>query len=687
MSDQAAPRFTNRLARETSPYLLQHAHNPVDWRPWGPEAWERARAEDRPVLVSIGYAACHWCHVMERECFEDEAIAALQNGLFLNIKVDREERPDVDEIYMEAVQLMRGQGGWPLNVFCLPDGRPFFGGTYFPPRPRLGLQSWPQVLEAVARAYRERRAEVAQQADHLVQLVGRGPEPLPADQSLDAAECVRTAADTLLRALDPHDGGFGGAPKFPQPYLLGLLLHRADADADPRAREAFLFSLRRMAAGGIYDHLGGGFHRYSVDAHWRVPHFEKMLYDNALLAALYVEAFRLGADSGHRQVASETLDYLLREMRAPAGPFYSSTDADSEGEEGKFFVWTPDQVQAVLGGDAAWFCRFYDVTPDGNFEGRSILHPVLAAEDAAAGLGMPPEDFPHRLAAARARLLAARAERIPPATDTKVITAWNGLAIDALARAGALLEAPRYVEAGARAARFLLDRLRSPDGLLRIYAGGRASVPAFSEDYAAFADGLLSLYEATGDERWFLAARDLADEMLDRFWDAERGGVFTTGAGHEVLVARARSDHDGATASANSLAARLLARLYALTAAGRYADCCEATARAHGEILARTPTSMPLLTVTLDWLRRHRTVAVVGPDGERAPLLAVARRAPFTTIAQGDGVSPTAVPQLEGKRPLNGRAAAYVCQGVACSAPLTDPDALARLLAASVPSA
>ncbi len=694
---QNPPPHTNRLAGETSPYLLQHQHNPVDWQAWGDDAWQRARDEDKPVLVSIGYAACHWCHVMERESFEDEALAARQNELFVSIKVDREERPDVDEIYMEAVQLMRGQGGWPLNVFCLPDGRPFFGGTYFPPVARQGMPSWRQVLDSVAAAYRERRADLEGQAAQIVTHLEQAPGPLePGAERADPAAARRAAAAQIMKSYDKRFGGFGGAPKFPQPFFLALVLQHAVADNHPLARDQVLATLRHMAEGGIYDQLAGGFHRYSVDERWLVPHFEKMLYDNALLVPLYLDAGRLSGDSFFSRIAGETLDYLLREMRTPEGAFYASTDADSEGEEGKYFVWSPAEVTTLLGDDAPLFARYYDVTEDGNFEGRNILHPRMPLAQAAAWYQQEEEAAAETLAAARATLLAARAGRVPPATDTKVIVAWNGMAIDALARGGAVLGAPRFIDAAREAAAFLLDAMRpvgDPGGLLRIFAGGRASVPAFLEDYAALADGLLSLYEATGEERWFVEARRIADAMLTRYWDRDAGGFFTTGSRNEALVSRKKPTYDGATASGNSQAARVLARLYAMTGEGLYADRLEAMAAAFGVILTRAPVMMSGFVAALDWLDRHRAVAVAGDDADpatQALVRAVWEGPPGPTLvmrhAPAEGRAESAVPQLQGKTPLDGAPAAYVCHGFACSAPVTTPEALRGLLASDPPA-
>ena len=687
-----APRHTNRLSGETSPYLLQHQHNPVDWRPWGDDAWQRARDEDKPVLVSIGYAACHWCHVMERESFEDEAVAARQNELFVSIKVDREERPDIDEIYMEAVQLMRGQGGWPLNVFCLPDGRPFFGGTYFPPTGRQGLPSWRQVLDSVDTAYRERRTELEQQAGQLIEHLDDSPGALDdPNEKADPAAARRAAADQIMRSYDKQFGGFGGAPKFPQPFFLSLLLQHAVADKHTHARDQVLTTLRHMAEGGIYDQLAGGFHRYAVDQRWLVPHFEKMLYDNALLAPIYLDAARLSGDPFFSRIAEETLDYLLRDLRTPEGAFYASTDADSEGVEGKYFVWSRDEIGELLGDDAPLFGRYYDVTANGNFEGLNILHPQMPLAQAAAWYQLEEPQAAETIAAARATLLAVRDQRVPPATDTKVIVAWNGMAIDALARGGAILGAPRFLDAARRAASFILETLRidgpaDERGLLRIYAGGRASVAAFLEDYAALADGLLSLYEATGEEQWFVAARDLADEMVERYWDADGGGFFTTGAANEALVSRRKPTYDGATPSGNSQAARVLARLYALTGDGAYADRLEAMSVAFGVMISKAPVMMSGFVAVLDWLPRHQTVAVVGDPAapETQALVRTVWEGPPgpTVFAQGSGTDETAIPQLKGKTPVQGAPAAYVCHGFTCGAPVTSPDALRDLLAA-----
>ena len=689
--------MANRLSLETSPYLLQHANNPVDWHAWGEEAWARARAEDKPVLISIGYAACHWCHVMERESFEDERIAALQNELVVSIKVDREERPDVDEIYMDAQQMLHGHGGWPLNVFCTPDGRPFFGGTYFPPERRTGMPGWTDVLQGVSRAFREQRDQVEQQATQLTEHLNLRVE-LAGEELTESASQIRSrAATALLQAADRTHGGFGGAPKFPQPYYLQLMLQQAlDDTASNRGDAArhLAQTLRQMAEGGIYDQLAGGFHRYAVDQIWLVPHFEKMLYDNALLIPLYLDAHRLigrpEGDPFFARIAEETADYLLDGLQTPEGAFYASTDADSDGVEGKYFVWTRDEVQELLDPDDGEIaCRRWGVDVGGNWEGNTILTAAQTPEAVAQWLDRPLAEVETSLKRSRESLLARRSQRVPPATDTKVIAAWNGMAIDALARAGAVLDRARFIEAAGRAARFILERMRSDNGgLLRIHSAGRASVEAFVEDYAALADGMISLYEATGEESWFLESRALVDDMIERFWDHEGGGFFTVARDGEQLIAQRKPTQDGATPSGNSLAARALARMYALTAEGRYADILEAMSAAFSAYLSKAPTMLGLFVSVQDWLTQHRSVALVGPrgDAELAQMrrdLWLGRPRPMV-LMQRDGDS--VVPQLADKSMQAGQPTAYVCQAFACSAPVQSAGELSRVIDEPLPN-
>jgi uncharacterized protein len=654
----------NALARETSPYLLQHKDNPVAWLPWGDEALRRARDLDRPLLVSIGYSSCHWCHVMERESFEDSETAALMNERFVCVKVDREERPDVDALYMEAVQAMTGQGGWPLNVFLTPEQAPFYGGTYFPPAPRYGMPSWRQVLGAVAEAWDTQRDEIRAQGQKVAPRLGGGAlltasvEPLQ-DSALDEAVA------TLRRSYDSVHGGFGGAPKFPQAPVLEFLLAHGEP---PMA----LQTLRSMAGGGIFDQVGGGFSRYSVDAQWRVPHFEKMLYDNALLARAYLHGFQASGDEILRRTCEETLDWALREMRAPEGGFYSALDADSEGVEGKFYVWTLDELRATLGGDADAAIAWFAATEIGNFEGANILE-SRGPE--------PPAEQRERI---RATLLAAREQRVRPGLDDKRLAAWNALMIAALADAGAILQREDYLDAAREAAAFVLDRMRGPDGrLLRTFNAGVARLAAYLEDHAFLVEALLVLYEATFEERWFSAARDLADTIVARFADIDRGGFFSTADDHEQLIARRKDLEDSPIPAGGSSAALGLLRLAALTGEQRYEDAAAGQLALLHEVAVRHPTAFGHLLQAIDLqLAPRREVALVGDADGVAALAAVVRetRRPHLVLAGGPGDGRTAVPLMEQRTPVDGRAAAYVCERFACQRPVTEPDELRALL-------
>ncbi|HVL53381.1 MAG TPA: thioredoxin domain-containing protein [Vitreimonas sp.] len=664
----------NRLASETSPYLLQHKDNPVDWWPWGADALARAKLLDRPIFLSIGYAACHWCHVMERESFEDEATAAYLNEHFIPIKVDREERPDLDQLYMGAVQAMTGQGGWPMSVFLTPEGRPFYGGTYFPDEPRHGMPSFRQVLEGVDRAFREQRAEVEQAGVRLVdalveqqKLPDGGPEPTQA--------LLDTATDQLGRTFDAHNGGWGGAPKFPQPMTIDFLLRRHVATGDDRPLAIARRSLDAMADGGIRDQLGGGFHRYSTDARWLVPHFEQMLYDNAQLARVYLHAHQLTGDRRYREVAESVLDYIIRELRRDDGAFAASQDADTEGEEGATFVWTAAEIREVLDDDAPLFTAAYDVTDDGNWEGRIVLERVVPIADEASEA---------RLADARRRLLERRRQRPQPARDDKALAAWNGLAIAAFAEAGRLEGGERYVHAAVAAADTILAGLRRSDGRLgRSWKDGRASGEGVLEDYADVADGLLALYEATFDERWFITARELAEQILARFADPA-GGFFDTADDHERLVARPRDPQDNATPAGGSMATRVLLRLAAMTGEGRYRSVAEAAARQVTAFVGRYPSGFANWLSAIDFsVAPVVEVAVVGePDQpETRRLLAPALEGfrPYQVIAVGPGEG-SEVPLLGGRFALNGRPTAFVCRNFACRQPVDEPEALAALL-------
>jgi uncharacterized protein YyaL (SSP411 family) len=692
--------MANRLAAETSPYLLQHRDNPVDWYPWGEEALGRARAEDMPILLSVGYSACHWCHVMERESFEDEVTAAFMNENFVCIKVDREERPDVDAIYMEAVQAFTGQGGWPMTVFLDPDGVPFYGGTYFPPDDSRGMPSFRMVMEAVLEAFRGKREEISARAGTMVgrleALAKLSPGGVPGPERLEQAMTV------LLSRADPENGGFGRAPKFPPASSLELIMSRTAGSqaAGGPGLEHVERTLDAMLAGGIYDQLGGGFARYTVDSAWLVPHFEKMLYDNGLLTRAYLHGWQVLGHERYRRVCEETLDWMLREMRGPEGGFYSAYDADSEGEEGKFYVWTPDEIRAVLnppsavdltggtpsavdltggiGGlgrprlDVEEILAYYGVTESGNFEGKNILH---LADGAAA-------PAPPGLDEARAALLAARAERVPPGLDDKRLTSWNALAIAALAEAGAVLDRPDYLEAAEACAEFVLGTMRDDDGrLLRTYKDGRAHLNAYLEDHAFMVEALLVLYEAGFDPRWFAAARELAETMIERFGDVEHGGFFTTSNDHETLIARRKEVGDHPIPAGQSAAALGLLRLAALSGEVRFADRARGVVALFGEPAIDHPDSFAHFLRALDFDHAAtREVALVG--GDLGVLTGVVRAAfrPHVVVAAGPAgaVEP---PLLDARTEIGGEPAAYVCERFTCNLPVTDPAALERELA------
>jgi len=689
---------TNRLAGETSPYLLQHAHNPVDWHPWGAEALERARAEDRPIFLSIGYAACHWCHVMERESFEDPGTAAYLNANFVSIKVDREERPDLDAIYMQAVQALTGSGGWPMSVFLTSDGRPFYGGTYFPNTRRHGLPSFRDVLEGVAGGWRERRGDVeragAGLAARLASTVRLGDGSAPADASvLDAAVAA------LEAGFDAQNGGWGTPMKFPQPMALEFLLRRAAA-GDARALPLVRRTLDAMAAGGIHDQLGGGFSRYATEPTWLVPHFEKMLSDNAQLARVYLHAWQLTRDTGYLVVARSTLDFVAREMTLPDGVFAASLDADTEGEEGATYAWTEGEVRAALevaglGADVKLFAAAFDVTPGGNWEGRTILRRMATDPVLAERTGRAEAEVGERLAAARAVLLGVRDRRPQPTRDDKALAGWNGLMLAAFADAAAVLErmpdatlaraGRRYRDIAERAGERLLEVLLDENGRLwRSWKDGQARHAGTLEDHACLADGLLALHEATANERWFTAARALADTILAHFGDAA-GGFFDTADDAERLVARPRSLEDNALPSGNAMTALALQRLAALTGEGRYVDAAEGAIGLVGTAPARYPTAFAQWLVALDWrVGPVNEIALVGMPGDPrvGRLLDVARAGyrPRQVIAVAPDPASSDVPLLQARFALRGLPTAFVCRGFSCRQPVTEPEALAALL-------
>jgi uncharacterized protein YyaL (SSP411 family)/aryl-alcohol dehydrogenase-like predicted oxidoreductase len=689
----APPRHTNRLADSTSPYLLQHAHNPVDWSPWGEEALARARAEDKPILLSIGYSACHWCHVMERESFENEAIAALMNDHFVPIKVDREERPDLDDIYMAATLAMnQGHGGWPMTVFLTPDQEPFFAGTYFPPEDKYGRPGFRTLLERIADLWRRDRAGLREQGAELARYLRENARAAPGTSV--GAEALKAALAQYEADFDARWGGFGRAPKFPPSVGLMLLLRCHRRFGSTEALAMVEKTLDAMARGGMYDQVGGGFARYSVDERWLVPHFEKMLYDNALLARAYLEGFQVTADPFHQRIAAETLDYVLREMTSAEGGFYSATDADSEGEEGKFFVWTPEEIRAAVGDDedARRFCAYYDVEEGGNFEGKSIPNTPRSLPEVAARLGVPPADLEASLAPARALVYKARLLRVAPGLDDKILTAWNGLMIGALAEGHRVLGDPRYLEAGRRAADFLLERLRAPDGRLRrTYRAGVAHLAAYLEDYAYLADALVDLHEAGAPARYLREAEALAERMRADFADGESGGFFSTARDHERLIVRHREGHDGATPAANAVAARVLARLsYHLDRADLREDAVKAI-RAYGRAIERQPRAFPMSLIAVDLLLDGPTeLAFVGRPAD--PALGALRGEvarhylPSRIVGHLDPGAPEDLPLLAGKTPVDGKAALYVCRDFACLRPVTDPGDVATALSAAIPA-
>ncbi|MGH8934921.1 MAG: thioredoxin domain-containing protein [Acidimicrobiia bacterium] len=672
----------NRLSAATSPYLLQHAENPVDWYQWGEEALRRAKEDDKPILLSVGYASCHWCHVMAHESFEDPETARLMNRLFVNIKVDREERPDVDAIYMDAVQALTGHGGWPMTVFLTPDAHPFYAGTYFPKEGRHGLPSFRQVLEGVAEAWAGRRNQVVDQAERLTEAISRQVAPAG---DLPERDVLEAAYQGLQAQFDSAHGGFGGAPKFPQAPVLEFLLRIAGEPWAPEALPMAYRTLEAMARGGIYDHLGGGFARYSVDSTWLVPHFEKMLYDNAQLARLYLRAWQETGEERLRQVAVETLEYLLRDLSHPEGGFFSGEDADSEGVEGRFYVFGHDEFRAAVGAeDAHLAADYFGVTPRGNFEGQTILHEAAPLRDVAQRHGLDPGAVRDALARAKERLRVAREQRVRPGLDDKVVVAWNGLALRGLAEAGAVLGEDRYLEAARRNARFVLDKLQREGRLLRSWRDGRAApVAGFCEDYAAYAVGLFALYQATGELEWYREARRLATEMVQLFADPVNGGFYSTGHDAEQLLTRPKDLMDNPLPSGNSLAAEALLTLSLYTGDVEVRRLADGAFRQAGRLLDEYPSAAGhLLAVLHTALSGPKEVAIVGPPGhpDTRALAGVVweRFRPDCVLATdpGDGSSATEIPLLEGRHSENGPPLAYVCRNFTCRAPVGEPDDL-----------
>jgi hypothetical protein len=672
-SQEKAPEgkkmHTNRLAKEKSPYLLQHAHNPVDWYPWGQEAFDRAKKDDKPIFLSIGYSTCHWCHVMERESFEDEEVAKILNEKFVAIKVDREERPDVDAIYMGAVQAMGQRGGWPLSAWLTPDLKPWMGGTYYPKEDKFGRPGFKTLLLRLDELWKTRRAEIVESAGKLTEHLQQAAAAEPGNVDYDAV--LQKGYLLVERGFDPVHGGFSGAPKFPHSTTVQFLLrlHRRSGSAD--ALKMAELTLEKMAKGGIYDQLGGGFARYSTDETWTVPHFEKMLYDNALLASAYVEAWQVTKKDVYRRIARETLDYVLRDMTSKDGGFYSAEDADSEKIEGKFYVWTPAEVREVLGADADAFMKAFDVTDKGNWEPHEESLPKHKSVLRVAVEG----DF----SAQKKKLFEARAKRVRPGLDDKVLTAWNGLMITAFCQAARAFGDDGYRAAAEKSARFLLDRHRKDGRLLRTSRLGEAKLDGTLADYAYFAAALLDLYETVFDPAYFEEARRLADRALELFWDAKAGGFFTTPEGEAHLLARLREEYEGPMPTANATLATVLLKLHGLTGTAAYRERAEKTVDSFRAELERYPAGQASMLMVVDWIKGPaREVVVAGPQPEA--LLKELREtfAPNTVVALADGRAK--IPLLEGKGPVQGKAAAYVCENMACKAPVTDPAALREAL-------
>ena len=678
----------NRLINETSPYLLQHAHNPVNWYPWGPEALERAKAEDKPILLSIGYSACHWCHVMERESFEDVQVAEIMDESFVCIKVDREERPDLDSIYMSAVQAIAGQGGWPMTVFLTPNGEPFYGGTYFPPEDRHGLPAFPKVVQAMARAYRQDRGDVVRTSTQLLQrmqqvsMTVRSLEPLTDD-------IMRQAYRQTVSEFDERHGGLGLQPKFPQPMTYEFLLRYYLRWKDPHALHMVELTLERMANGGIFDQIRGGFHRYSTDTFWLVPHFEKMLYDNALLVKLYLHGYQVAGKPLYRRVVEETLDYVVGEMTAASGGFYSTQDADSEGEEGKYFIWRPEEIIRVLGRDEGEIVnRYFDVTSVGNFEGRSILHVAEDPAVVAGESGLSVEELDALIEGAKGKLLEARGERVRPGRDEKVLTAWNGLMLRAFAEAAAVLDRADYITIAKQNAKFLLDNLRSGDRLLRTYKDGKAKLTGYLEDYAFLIDALIALHEVTFEHRWLREAITLGQSMVDLFWDESSGRLYDTGRDHEQLIIRPRDVMDNAVPSGSSMAADVLLRLAVITGDSEFERRGVTALRSVRELMTRFPTGAGHWLSALDfYLSSPKEIAIIGgyadPDSHALVSEVYRNFLPNRVVlGRNDGDDGNSeLPLLAGREKIDGRPTVYVCQNYVCRLPVTELGALAKQLA------
>ena len=684
---EKCPDHTNRLARETSPYLLQHARNPVDWYPWGEEALNRARREDMPILLSIGYSSCHWCHVMESESFENEATAKVMNERFVNIKVDREERPDLDEIYMNAVQVMTGSGGWPMTVFLTPDLVPFHAGTYFPPEDRGKMPGFPKVLAAVSEYYRTHREEVGQVTARMRDALHQVVEIVPSGESMDET-ILTNAFEEMDRHFDPFYGGFGGAPKFPGSMTLSFLLRHWKRTGAEKALAMVEKTLEKMADGGIYDHLGGGFHRYSVDDRWLVPHFEKMLYDNALLSRTYVEAFQATRKERFRQVVEEVLNYVLRDMRSAQGGFYSTEDADSEGKEGKFYVWTRDQIKDLLGKERGLaFSAYYGVTPQGNFEdGENILHIDSTVEKVSELYGIPVPDVKLLMEEGRKVLFAEREKRVRPGRDEKILTSWNGLMISAFVDGYKVSGDERYLDGAVGAARFILLEMRQDGHLMRVFNRGKCRLKGYSEDYSFLIQALIDLYEATFDMNWLREANDLNEKMIHQFWDERKGGFFFSGKENEPLIARSKSPYDNAIPSPNSVAVFNLLRLGFLTGEDSYKKKADEILRLFCKFFTEHPSGFSQMLSGFSFFLGPEEIGIIGAkDDPRTRSMVKEIYLAYLpdrilSLKEPDGrIEGNWLPFLRNVK-VEGAPAAFVCRGFTCLPPARNQEELRKLL-------
>lgn len=680
--------MSNRLSTSTSPYLQQHKDNPVDWYPWGTEALDRARQEQKPIFLSVGYSSCHWCHVMAHESFEDPETAAFMNEHFVNIKVDREERPDIDSIYMTAVQALTGHGGWPMSVFLTPDQVPYYGGTYWPPQPRQGMPSFRQVLEAVADAWTNKRADVQENAQNVRQFLEAASSQAPKQTEL-TEELLDEALGAIGQTFDRRNGGFGNAPKFPQPSIIGFLLRFVRRRNDARAKRMIELTLDRMAGGGMYDQLGGGFHRYAVDAEWLVPHFEKMLYDNAQLAQIYLDAYRQLDEPYYAGITRATLHWVLREMTSPEGAFYSTLDADTEGEEGRFYLWTTDEIDAILApGDAAIAKLFWGIEPEGNFEERTILTERKTDEEVARALGLKLDDVSNRIPEIRQTLLAARAKRVAPGRDEKIIAAWNGMMIRPMTEAGIALDEPAFSEAAIQAGEFLLGTLFPENGALHSIRDGISSTGAFLDDYAHAIDAFLALYQTTFDRKWFDAALRLTETVIAEFSDDATGLFFDASANAESLLTRPRDFQDGAVPSGNSVMALALIELSHMTMNEDYSQRAEAILRPLASIAASQPLGLSNALCAIEsWLASAQEIAIAAKPQD--PRIDAFRKVFFDhynpnavigLAVDGDETAIAGLPFLEYRPLRNGEAAAYLCEHFTCMPPVSTPDELGVLL-------